>query len=81
MSFLHFSTASSWLIVEDVLGLILFRRTCGITSVAVTPFPQVHPHTYERTRSTIFNVIAALFDFCTGSTTITKNMNQEFLLS
>src|SRR5918995_519988 len=78
MSFLPFSTGSCCLRVENVLGPICFLRPCGTPPVPDKAFPQLLPHSNQDYSGCVFNAIAALDGFSTGSTTNTKNMNQRF---
>ena len=57
-------------------------------SLAITPtmmsmisFSQCLPHPYGDCRILLFSGIAKDIHFSTGSTTNTKNMNQDFVLS
>lgn len=81
MTSLSFSTDSSVSNLEDVLRPL--RRVPAATSVAIstTSFPHVFPHRHYAFSGFLFSGIAENVQFCTGSTTITKNMTQGFVLS
>ena len=49
--------------------------------ISMACFPQCLPHPYDDSRDLLFSGIANDLHFCTGSTTNTKNMNQDFVLS
>ena len=51
------------------------------TMMSTISFPQCLPHPYDDGRDLLFSGIAKDIHFCTGSTTNTKNMNQDFVLS
>ncbi len=51
------------------------------TKIYMTYFPQCLPHPNDDRRDLLFSGIAKDLHFCTGSTTNTKNMNQDFVLS
>ena len=58
------------------LGLVI-----APTMMSMISFPQCFPHPYDDCRILPFSGIAKDIHFCTGSTTSTKNMNQDFVLS
>jgi len=51
------------------------------TMISTIFFPQCLPHPYDDSRILLFSGIAQDIHFSTGSTTNTKNMNQDFVLS
>ncbi len=51
------------------------------TMMSIIFFPQCLPHPYDDSRILLFSGIAENIHFSTGSTTNTKNMNQDFVLS
>lgn len=58
------------------LGLVITA-----TMISTPSFPQCLPHPFDDLRILLFSGIAKAIHFCTGSTTNTKNMNQDFVLS
>ena len=51
------------------------------TMMSMISFPQWIPHPDDDSRIFLFSGIAKDIHFSTGSTTNTKNMNQDFVLS
>ncbi len=51
------------------------------TMISMMSFPQCLPQPYDDCKNLLFSGIAKDLHFCTGSTTNTKNMNQDFVLS
>ena len=58
------------------IGLVI-----TLPMISMASFPQCLPHPYDDCRDLLFSGIASGLHFCTGSTTNTKNMNQDFVLS
>ncbi len=81
MNYLSFSTANHPSIVEKVVrpSELMVAGTSDLMSGE--SFPQRLPHRLSKRRVLVFSGIARCIHFCTGSTTNTKNMNQNFVLS
>ena len=67
--------------VEDALRPSPLGLVITLTMISMIFFPQCFPHPYDDCRDLLFSGIANDLHFCTGSTTNTKNMYQDFVLS
>jgi hypothetical protein len=67
--------------VENALRTSPLDLVITPTMISMVSFPQCLPHPYGDCRILLFSGIAKDIHFSTGSTTNTKNMNQDFVLS
>ena len=67
--------------VENALRPSPLVLVIAPTMISMISFPQCFPHPNDDCRDLLFSSIAKDVHFCTGSTTNTKNMNQDFVLS
>ena len=67
--------------IENALRLSPLDLVIASTMISMVSFPQCLPHPYSDCRILLFSGIAKDIHFSTGSTTNTKNMNQDFVLS
>jgi hypothetical protein len=67
--------------VENALRPSPLDLVIAPTMISMVSFPQCLPHPYGDCRILLFSGIAKDIHFSTGSTTNTKNMNQDFVLS
>ena len=81
MTSISFSTGCGISQVENALRPSPLGLVITPTMISTMSFPQGLPHPYDDCRILLFSGIAKDIHFCTGSTTNTKNMNQDFVLS
>ena len=81
MTSISFSTDCELSRVENVLRPSPFGLVIAATVISMLSFPQCLPHPFDDLRILLFSGIAQAIHFCTGPTTNTKNMNQDFVLS
>ena len=67
--------------VENALRPSPLGLVHTLTMTSTMSFPQCLPHPYDDCGILLFSGIAKAVHFCTGSTTNTNNMNQDFVLS
>ncbi len=67
--------------VENALRPSPLSLAITPTMMSIISFPQCLPHPYGDCRILLFSGIAKDIHFSTGSTTNTKNMNQDCVLS
>jgi hypothetical protein len=67
--------------VENALSPAPLGLVITPTVMSMVSFPQWPPHPCDDCRILLFSGIAQDIHFSTGSTTNTKNMNQDFVLS